>query len=66
MCDHKYVYKGLHCKGEETHSTSVPWKTLYDVYFCERCLDEKKVTITSGYHIEVPENTVRSGYGNNY
>jgi hypothetical protein len=62
-CEHKYQYKGTHVEGKEHGSTSVSWKTVYDVYFCEKCLEEKRKEITSGYQIKVPANATASGYG---
>ena len=62
-CDHVYRYKGVHVEGKETHSTSVSLKTIYDVYFCEKCLEEKRKVINSGYHVRVPEGATTSGYG---
>lgn len=62
-CEHKFVYKGAHVTGEETWRTSVPMKTLFDVFFCEKCLVEKRKLIESGYHLKVPQNATTSGYG---
>lgn len=62
-CEHKYQYKGPHVEGEEHDTLVVPWKTVYDVYFCGKCLEEKRKEITSGYHVKVPANATTSGYG---
>lgn len=62
-CDHKFVFRGLHVQGEETTHTVVPRMTLYEVYFCEKCLEKKKVVVEWGHHIKVPEGASTSGYG---
>lgn len=62
-CNHVFKHKGLHVEGEETWRTSVPLKKLYDVYFCEKCLEEKRMLIETGYHINIPTGASCSGYG---
>lgn len=63
VCNHVFKYKSPHVEGRETYSTSVSMKTLYDIYFCEKCLEEKRKIINTGYHIKVPQNATTSGYG---
>ena len=64
-CQHEYSYKGPHVEGRESHTTSVSMKTLYDVFFCKKCLKEEKKVISSGFHVKVPQNATTSGYGFN-
>lgn len=63
VCEHKFAFRGLHVEGKQTQSTVVGYKTLYEVYFCEKCLEKQRKVVSSGYHIKVPAGASTSGYG---
>jgi hypothetical protein len=62
-CEHKFAFRGLHVEGKETYSTCVSMKTLYEIYFCEKCLETKRKFIDSGYYMKVPAGASTKGYG---
>jgi hypothetical protein len=61
--DHKFVFRGFHVEGKEISDTSVPYKTLYEVYFCEKCLKTERKHVTAGTSIDIPPGASKSGYG---
>ena len=65
MCnEHNFKFKGYEARGVEKFETSVPFRSLYEIYFCEKRLETRDKFVTSGHHIKCPEGTVYKGYGN--